>query len=311
MAKLNAKFLPEEFTFSQAGVSAQIFAKDFDDAIDIVPVSDPNIFSTAQRIAQGQSVLQLSQSAPQLYDQYETHKRMLEAIRIPNIDEVLEKPQEASRLDPVDENMSVMYGKPIRAFPEQDHDAHINVHMQFLQDPSLGGNPGARGLQPVLIAHIAEHIALLYRQRMKSAIGMDLAPLPDVRDPKFKFNDIPPELDMEISQRASEVVKQSPQMEQIKGLMNIGQQGQGQFQIAEQLAKFEAKMLQMKTQLELQIESAKAKQDMAIKNAEAKQDIAIDNAKAQNELMLKMKKMEGELAILREKTIAKEINKGV
>ena len=105
-----------------SGVTQFINSTDFDAKIDIVPVSDPNVFSTAQRIAQAQSVLQLSQAQPNLYDQYEAHKRMLEAIRIPNIDEVLKEPEEASRIDPVDENMSVMYGKPIRAFPEQDHD---------------------------------------------------------------------------------------------------------------------------------------------------------------------------------------------
>ena len=306
IAKNNAKFLPEQFEFSLAGVTQFVNSTDFDAKIDIIPVSDPNVFSTAQRIAQAQSVLQLSQAQPNLYDQYEAHKRMLEAIRIPNIDEVLEKPQEASRIDPVDENMSVMYGKPIRAFPEQDHDSHIAVHMQFLQDPSLGGNPGARNLQPILIAHIAEHIALLYRQRMQSAIGINLAPLPNIRDPKFQFDDISPELDMQISQRASEVIKQSPQMEQIQAIMpNQQQQGGNPLDLARQLAQLEAQMLQMKTQQELAIEGAKAKQDMAIKDAEAKQKLAIDNAKLQQDLVAKVKKLETELAIIRQKNLAK------
>ena len=308
IAKNNAKFLPEQFEFSLAGVTQFVNSTDFDAKIDIIPVSDPNVFSTAQRIAQAQSVLQLSQAQPNLYDQYEAHKRMLEAIRIPNIDEVLEKPQEASRIDPVDENMSIMYGKPIRAFPEQDHDSHIAVHMQFLQDPSLGGNPGARNLQPILIAHIAEHIALLYRQRMQSAIGINLAPLPDIRDPKFKFDDISPELDMQISQRASEVIKQSPQMEQIQAIMpNQQQQGGNPLDLARQLAQLEAQMLQMKTQQELAIEGAKAKQDMAIKDAEAKQKLAIDNAKLQQDLVAKVKKLETELAIIRQKNLAKGV----
>ena len=308
IAKTNAKYLPEQFEFAISGVTQRILSTDFDSTIDIVPVSDPNVFSTAQRIAQAQSVLQLSQSAPQLYDMYDTHKRMLEALRIPNIGEVLKEPEEASRIDPVDENMSVMYGKPIRAFPEQDHDAHINVHMQFLQDPSLGGNPGARNLQPILIAHIAEHIALLYRQRMQTAIGMQLAPLPDIRDAKFKFDDLPPELDMQISQRAAEVVKQSPQMAQISAIANIGQ-GQQQanpLQFAQQLAQLEQQMLQMKTQQELQIEAAKAKQDMAIKDAETKQDLAIEQAKLNQDLQAKMMKLEQELMIIREKNKAKQ-----
>ena len=307
IAKNNSKFLPAQFEFALSGVTQFINSTDFDAKIDILPVSDPNVFSTAQRIAQGQSVLQLMQSAPNLYDQYEAHKRMLEAIRIPNIDEILKEPEQASRLDPVDENMSVMYGKPIRAFPEQDHDAHISVHMQFLSDPSLGGNPGARNLQPILIAHIAEHVALLYRQRMQSAIGLQLAKLPDVRDPKFKFDDISPQLDMEISQRASEVVQQSPQMEQIKAITNMGQQqGQGNpLQYAQQLAQLEAQIAKMRAQTDMQIETAKAQQDMAIKDAEAKQDMAIDNAKLQQDLMAKMKKLEAEIQILQQKNLAK------
>ena len=308
IAKSNAKFLPEKFEFSLSGVTQFIMSSDFDSTIDIIPVSDPNVFSTAQRIAQAQSVLQLSQSAPNLYDQYETHKRMLESLRIPNIGEVLKEPEEASRIDPVDENMSIMYGKPIRAFPEQDHDAHISVHMQFMMDPSLGGNPGARNLQPILIAHIAEHIALLYRQRMQTAIGLNLAPLPDVRDPKFKFDDISPEMDMLISQRAAEVVKQSPQMAQIDAITNMGQgQQQGNpLQLAQQLAQLEAQMLQMKTQQELQIEEAKAKQDMAIKDAETKQDLAIQQAELNQDLQAKMAKLQLELQIIRDKYQAKK-----
>ena len=313
IAKSNAKYLPEQFEFAISGVTTKIFSTDFDSTIDIVPVSDPNVFSTAQRIAQAQSVLQLSQSAPQLYDMYDTHKRMLEALRIPNIGEVLKEPEEAVRIDPVDENMSVMYGKPIRAFPEQDHDAHIAVHMQFIQDPSLGGNPGARNLQPVLIAHIAEHIALLYRQRMQTAIGMQLAPLPDIRDPKFKFEDLSPELDMQISQRASQVVAQSPQMAQIDAITNLGQQQQqgNPLQFAQQLAQLEAQMLQMKTKQDLEIESAKAKQDMQIKDAEFQQDLAMEQAKTQADINAKFAKLEADLAILREKNLAKQIDKGV
>ena len=140
IANLNSENLPEEFTFALAGGDSTIYAADFSDRIDIVPVSDPNIFSTAQRIAQAQAVLQMAQSAPDMHNMYEAYKRMYEAIRIPNIDEILMKPEEAPRLDPIDENMSVMYGKSIKAFPEQDHDSHIAVHMQFLQDPSLAGN---------------------------------------------------------------------------------------------------------------------------------------------------------------------------
>ena len=302
LAKLNAIYLPDEIKFASSGNSGIVYAKDFDDRIDIIPVSDPNIFSTTQRIAQAQSILQMAQANPQLYDMYEANKRMLEAVRINNIDEILKKPEEAVRLDPIDENMSVMYGKAIRAFPEQEHESHIAVHMQFLQDPSLGGNPGAKGLAPILVAHIAEHIALLYRTRMQSSINMSLPNIPDLRDPKFKFQDIDPQLDMMISQRAAEVVAQAPQMEAIKPLMAMqGQQQQNPLQYAQQLAQLEAQALKARTDAQIQSDMAKAKQKMDITQAEAKQKMDIDQAKLQADLQAKVQKLELELQMEREK----------
>jgi len=307
LSKLNAEYLPEEFKFAQSGVDTIIYAKDFNDRIDIIPVSDPNIFSTAQRIAQAQAVLQMANSAPQLHDQYEAYKRMYEAIRINNIDEILKAPEEAVRLDPIDENMSVMYGKPIRAFPEQDHDSHIAVHMQFLSDPSLAGNPGARSMQPILIAHIAEHIALLYRQRMQSGINMEMPPLPNLKDPKFKFEDIDPALDMAISQRAAQVVAQAPQMEAIKPLIGMMQQQQqnNPLQYAQELAKLETQALEARTRVQIEADQAKAKQKLAINEAEAKQDMQIEQAKLQQDLQAKVQKLELELQLEREKNAIK------
>ena len=317
LSKLNAEYLPESFQFSMGGTSQTVFAKDFDDRIDVVPVSDPNIFSTAQRIAQAQAVLTMSQQSPQLHDVYEAHKRMYEAIRINNIDEILKKPDEASRIDPVSENMSLMYGKSIRAFPEQDHESHIAVHLQFAQDPSLAGNPGAAGMQPMLIAHIAEHIALLYRQKMEAGIGMALPNLPNLRDPKFRFDDLDPQLDMMISQRAAEVVAKSPQMDAIAPLAQMMQRQQQQQQLnnpiqtAAQLAQLEADALRARTEVQIQADQAKAQQKLAISEAEAKQDLQIEQAKLQQDLQAKVAKLELELQIEREKNAIKlqqEIN---
>ena len=306
LSNLNAENLPEEFTFSRAGAAETIYAADFDDRIDIVPVSDPNIFSTAQRIAQAQAVLQMAQAAPQLHDMYEAYKRMYEAIRIQNIDEILKKPEEAVQMDCIDENMSVMYGKPIRAFIEQDHEAHIAVHMQFLQDPSLAGNPGAKTMQPILIAHIAEHIALLYRLRMQASVAMPLPPLPDFKDPNFKFEDVDPEQDRLISQRAAEVVRAAHQMKQIEAIRGIGKQGQGNpLEYAQQLAKLETEALTARTQAQIAADQAKAQSNIQIKQAEAKQDMQIEMAKAQADLQAKVTKLEAELQLEREKNAAK------
>ena len=306
LAKLNAEYLPESFSFSLAGSSSQIFAADFDDRIDISPVSDPNIFSTAQRIAQAQAVLQMAQSAPQFHDLYSAYKRMYEAIRIPNIEEILMEPEDAVKMDPIDENMAVMYGKSIRAFPEQDHDSHIAVHMQFMQDPSLAGNPGAAAIQPILIAHIAEHIALLYRTRMEASIGIPMPPLPDFKDPNFKFEDVNPELDRLISQRAAQVVQQSPQMKQIQSIA-AQQQGQQQnpLEYAQQLAQLEAEALQARTQAQIQADQAKAQSQIQIKQAESQQDMQIEEAKLRADLEAKVRKLKAELRLEREKAAAK------
>ena len=306
LAQLNAENLPESFDFAIAGSSNKVYAADFDERIDVVPVSDPNIFSTAQRIAQAQAILEMARSAPELHDMYEAYKRMYEAIRIQNIDEILKEPAEAPRIDPIDENMSVLYGKPIRAFPEQDHESHIAVHIQFLSDPSLGGNPGAATLQPILIAHVAEHIALLYRARMQASIGVPLPDLPDVRDGNFKSEDIDPNLDMLISQRAAQVVQQSPQMEAIRALQPPQQgQQQGPLEYAQQLAQLEAQALQARTAADIQGKQQKAQSDIQISRDKAQSAMGINEAKTNADLEAKVRKLEAELALEREKVLMK------
>jgi len=304
LADLNAENLPEQFTFSLIGGESEVYAADFNERIDILPVSDPNIFSTAQRIAQAQAVLQMAQSAPDMHDMYAAYKRMYEAIRIPNIDEILVKPADAPMLDPIDENMSVMYGKPIKAFIEQDHDSHIAVHMQFLSDPSLAGNPGAAGMQPVLVAHVAEHIALLYRTRMEASIGVPLPTIPDLREKDFQFDDINPDLDRLISQRAAQVVQEAPEMKKIASIQPKGQQ-QDPLQYAKQLAQLEAEALKARTESQIAADQAKAQSSIEIKKAEAQQDMEIDAAKAQADLQAKVMKLEAELQLEREKNAAK------
>jgi hypothetical protein len=304
IAKLNSETLPEVFKFAASGASKMINAADFDDRIDIIPVSDPSIFSSTQRIAQAQAILQLAQSAPQLHDVYEAYKRMYEAIRVPNIDEILKKPEEAPKLDPVDENIAVMLGKPIKAFIDQDHEAHIAVHMQFLSDPSLAGNKLAqKTIGPVLIAHIAEHMALLYRVRMQKAMGVELPPLPDIRDPKFKFEDVSPQMDNMIAERAAQVIQQAPKMKPIPGVDKLG--GGDPMNYAQQLAKIEAEAVKARTQAEIQADQAKAKSDIQIDQAKAQVDIQKSMQKLKAELEGKMAKLQAEIQIAREKEIIK------
>jgi hypothetical protein len=200
-----------------------------------------------------------------------------------------------------------MYGKPIKAFPEQDHDSHIAVHMQFIQDPSLAGNPGASAMQPVLIAHIAEHVALLYRTRMEAGVGVPLPPVPDFKSTEYEAKDIDPELDNLISQRAAQVVQQAPVMKQIDAIAGAGQQGQqgDPLQYAQQLAQLETEALKARTEAQIAADQAKAQSSIQIKQAEAQQDLQIEAAKAKAELESKIVKLEAELQLEREKNASK------
>ena len=304
MVDLNSMHLDDRLEFAQAGVASFIQREDFDDRTDVIPVSDPNIFSATQRIAQAQAILQMAQSAPQLHDMYEAYKRMYEAVRVQNIDEILKEPEEAAQLDPVDENMAVLLGKPIKAFSEQNHEAHIAVHVQFMSDPSLAGNPAAKALQPILIAHIAEHVALLYRLRMEKAMGIDMPELPNLRDPKFKFDDVPQELDDAIAERAAQVVQSVPQMQPIPGLAGVGGQQQNPLDYARQLAQLEAEALKVRTEAEIQADQAKAQSDMAIDQAKAQQQLQAQMMKMQADMEAKIAKLQAEVQIAQQKASA-------
>tara|TARA_R110000751_G_scaffold69420_5_gene140990 strand:- start:2436 stop:4940 length:2505 start_codon:yes stop_codon:yes gene_type:complete len=301
MMELDSLHLPDEMKFASSGAASVIYRADFDDRLDVIPVSDPNVFSSTQRIAQAQAVLQMAQSAPELHDMYEAYKRMYEALRIQGIEEVLKEPNEAARIDPVDENVSVLIGKPIRAFPDQNHEAHIAVHLQFMNDPSLAGNPAAQQLVPVLISHIAEHVALLYRLRMQKAMGIELPPAPDLRDPNFKFEDLAPDVDNQIAERAAEVVQQVSQMKPIPGLSDQGQQGGNPLEYAKQLAELEAQALQMRTQAEIASDQAKAESDMAIDQAKAQQQLQAQMVKMQADVEAKIAKLQADVEIAKQK----------
>lgn len=156
---------------------SEIKAEDFDNRIDVIPVSDPNANSMAQRIMQSQAALQLSSQAPQLYDMKILHRQMLESMGIKNVDEII-KPDEAEKpADPVQENMNVVNMRPIKAFGYQDHKAHIATHMAFIQSPAFAGlqqTPMFQAMQGAFDAHIREHIAFEYRRNIEQEMGVPL-----------------------------------------------------------------------------------------------------------------------------------------
>jgi hypothetical protein len=132
----------------------------------------------AQRVVQYQAALQLAQGAPQLYDMPRLHRQMLDVLGIPNADKLVPLPDDQKPKDPITENMNVLKGKPLKAFIYQDHQAHITVHMTFLQDPSImqtiGQNPMAQQMQAAMMAHVAEHLGYQYRKEVEDRIGLPL-----------------------------------------------------------------------------------------------------------------------------------------
>jgi hypothetical protein len=169
--ELNGEYLDDEYPYDVIGERKTIRRKDFNDAVNVVPVSDPNIFSQAQRIALAQTGLQLAQQAPNIIDTKEAYRRFLQSLNIPDYQDLIIEDEETPRRDPVSENMSLLNGKPIKVFEDQDHQAHIAVHQQFMMDPRFGGNPQAKEvLYPLMMAHLGQHMAYLYQQQMQAQV---------------------------------------------------------------------------------------------------------------------------------------------
>lgn len=199
--ELNGEHIPPEgYPYKTKGASKQVFAEDFAGKVGVVPVSDPNIFSSTQRIALAQTGLQLAQSAPGLYDMREAHVRMLRALKTPDIDTLMPDPDTIPARDPVTEGQIIMVGKPVKVFPWQEDDAHNAVHMGQAQ--MWSGSPQAQQIMPALMAHIAEHEAQKYRKMMMQQLGI---PLPDPKDPKFK--PLPPEIENKIAMMAAQFMQ--------------------------------------------------------------------------------------------------------
>lgn len=155
-------------------------AQDFDDRVDIIPVSDPNSGTMAQRIMQYQAALQLSATAPQMYDLPLLHRQMIEVLGIRDADNIIPTDKDLKPTDPVSENMNIINGEPVKAFIYQDHEAHIQTHMSAMEDPKLlkilAMAPDAQVKQAQMMAHISEHVAFSYRQQIEKELGVELPP---------------------------------------------------------------------------------------------------------------------------------------
>ena len=155
--------------------------------VEVLPVSDPNASTLAQRVVQYQAVMQLAQMAPQIYNLPKLHRQMLEVLNIKQADQLVPLEDDQKPTDPVSENMNILMGKPVKAFQYQDHEAHIRTHMAAMQDPQIaqvmGQNPQAQVLMQSASAHITEHVAMAYRQKIEQQLGVTL-PEPDAELPR-------------------------------------------------------------------------------------------------------------------------------
>jgi hypothetical protein len=239
---------PTEYPYDIPG--KELTKEDFDDRVDVIPVSDPNAGTMAQRIMKYQAALQLAAQAPQLYDLPMLHRQMIEALGIADPQEVLPNKSEIPPTDPVTENMNALQMKPIKAFLYQDHEAHIQVHMSFMQDPRLQGMlqqapQAAQVLQANITAHIAEHLGFAYRQQIEKQLGVKLPP---------PGEPLPEDIEYRISQLVA------PAAAQVTG------KAQAEIQMQENMRQAQDPVLQMemqKLQLRAQEIQQKAQSDMA------------------------------------------------
>jgi len=185
LASVIRDYMDDKYAYEMDGEFSR--TKDFDDRIDVIPVSDPNAATMSQRVMQYQAALQLAQQAPQLYDMGKLHRQMLEVLGIQDASSIIKLPEDIKPADPVTENMSMLKQEPVKAFKYQDHEAHIRVHMAAANDPKIkeivGQSPFAGAIQAALSAHITEHVAFQYRKEIEKNLGVAMPneekPLPE------------------------------------------------------------------------------------------------------------------------------------
>ena len=198
-------YTPDEYSYEPVEGPRRAKQADYDN-VDVIPVSDPNAATMAQKVTQYQAALQLAQGAPQLYNLPYLHRQMLDVLGIKNANKLVKLPEDQKPEDPISENQNVLMMKPVKAFLYQDHQAHIAVHQAAMQDPKImqlvGQNPNAQAMQAAMQAHINEHIAYEYRKQMEEEMGMQLPFHPDEDDADQRA--IPADMEVRISQLAAQ-----------------------------------------------------------------------------------------------------------
>lgn len=236
-------FTPPDYPYEPESGDRAVKQSDYDD-VDVVPVSDPNAATMAQKVVQYQAALQLAQTAPQIYDLPQLHRQMLDVLGIKNYQKLVPMEDDMKPRDPVTENMNILRNKPVKAFIYQDHQAHIAVHMSAMQDPKVqaivGMNPQmAQALQATMMAHIYEHLGMEYRKQIEQAMGQTLPPYNEEQDEV----EMPPDMEVRVSQMAAQASQQLLQQH-----MQEAQQQKAQQQAQDPLIQLQQQELQIKGQ---------------------------------------------------------------
>ena len=268
-----ADYTPEEYSYTPEEGTRTAKKEDYD-AVDVIPVSDPNAATMAQKIVQYQAVLQLAQSAPQLYNLPLLHRQMIEVLGIKNAAKLVPVEDDQMPTDPVQENQNFLTGKPNKAFIEQNHQAHITVHQAMMQDPMMmqmiGQNPQAQAIQAAMMAHINEHLAFAYRQKIEQQIGLQLPTNDQTKAMK-------PEMADQVAQLAAQAAQQLLQQHQATAAQQQAQQQAQDPIIQMQQQELQIKQQQLQLQAQKQQAEAQAKaQQLMIEQAriEAQKEIA-------------------------------------
>jgi len=294
-------YMPPDYSYVPVGGNPQAKQSDYD-VVEVIPVSDPNAATMAQRIMQYQAAIQLAQSAPQIYNLPQLHRQMLEVLGIKNADKLVELPEDQKAKDPISENMNALRGVPLKAFIYQDHDAHIAVHQAFMQDPmimaTIGQSPAAQQVMGALQSHIAEHLGFQYRQQIEQRLGAPL-PAPEA--------ELPQDIEVQLSRAVAMAAQQLNQIHQQQAAQQQAQQQaqdpliqmqQAELQIKQadvqrrtQKDQVDAQIAQQKLQLEAQRLALEAQRkpgdDPALKAAMAQQELQQKNMRTQQELQHK------------------------
>ena len=288
-----AEYAPEEYGYVPDRGAPRARQNDYA-VTDVIPVSDPNNTTLAQRVVQYQAVLQMAQQAPQIYDLPQLHRQMIEVMGIKNADKLVPLETDLAPVDPVSENMNLLVGKPLKAFINQEHEAHIATHQAFMQDPQIaafiGQGPSAQQMMAAMNAHIAEHIAFSYRQQIEVRLGSALPP-PNEEMPKVierQLSKLLSEAAIEVTQqKQAQVAQQQAAQKAQDPIVQMQQQElalkQAELQRKTQKDQTDAQIAAAKLQLEEQKASNTATLEAGriaaqTEQASAKQDL--DEAKA-------------------------------